>query len=77
MFYQPAGWNKAVHYSVLKKDVKAELGLPLVSVREDMEGEVSVDVVYTGDYPINMIQRLCSGSTWVHVTQLKSNTVCP
>lgn len=42
----------------MKKDVKTGLGLPLVSVREDMEGEVSVDVVYTGDYPISMIQML-------------------
>jgi len=38
----------------MKRGVKAELCLPLMSVKEDMEREKSTGFVYTGDYLISM-----------------------
>ena len=38
----------------MKRGVKAELCRPLMSVREDVEGEERAGFVYTGDYLISM-----------------------
>lgn len=54
MFYHLAGCSKAVIHTVMKRGVKAELCRPLMSVREDMEGEERAGFVYTGDYLISM-----------------------
>lgn len=54
MFYHLAGCSKAVIHTVMKRGVKAELCRPLMSVKEDMEGEERTGFVYTGDYLISM-----------------------
>ena len=54
MFYHLTGCSKAVIRTVMKRGVKAELCRPLMSVKEDMEGEERAGFVYTGDYLISM-----------------------
>lgn len=54
MFYHLAGCSRAVIHTVMKRGVKAELCRPLMSVKEDMEGEERAGFVYTGDYLISM-----------------------
>lgn len=54
MFYLLSDCSKAVNRTVMKRGVKAELRLPLMSVREDMEAEGCEGFVYTGDYLISM-----------------------
>ncbi|KAG7509279.1 hypothetical protein JOB18_039716 [Solea senegalensis] len=52
--FKVTGCSRAVIRCVLKSGVKAELSRPLVSVREDVEGEECAGFVYTGDYLISM-----------------------
>lgn len=54
MFYHLAGSGKAAIHAAMKGGVKAELCRPLMSVKEDMEGEECAGFVYTGDYLISM-----------------------
>lgn len=54
MFYHPTDCSKAVNHTVMKRGVKAELRLPVMSVKEDVEVEECTSFVYTGDYLISM-----------------------